>query len=149
MYWEQPFETADGMTVPTPVKSGSYLLVSQLYNGSLMMRLNADSPRAELLWQGSSNSFEPEASDGLHSMITTPIMIDDYVYGVGSYGELRGLDARTGERLWMSDELTLQEMCATAFFVQNGDRYFVNSDDGKLVMARFTLGVTLNSIAQT
>ena len=126
------------MTVATPVKSGSYLLVSQLYNGSLMMRLNEDSPRAELLWQGSSNSPDADATDGLHSLTTTPIVIDDYVYGVGSYGELRGLDARTGERLWMSDQLTMQEMCATAFFVRNGDRYFVNSDDGQLVIARFT-----------
>jgi len=138
VYWEQPFETGDGMTVATPVKSGSYLLVSQLYNGSLMMRLNEDSPRAELLWQGSSNSPDADATDGLHSLTTTPIVIDDYVYGVGSYGELRGLDARTGERLWMSDQLTMQEMCATAFFVRNGDRYFVNSDDGQLVIARFT-----------
>ncbi|GIT67393.1 MAG: hypothetical protein Ct9H300mP25_08650 [Acidobacteriota bacterium] len=26
-------------------------------------------------------------------MVTTPLIIDDYVYGVDSYGELRGLDA--------------------------------------------------------
>ena len=71
-------------------------------------------------------------------MTTTPIVIGDHLYGVGAHGELRGLDARTGERLWMSDELTTQASYATAFFVRQGDRYFVNNDDGELILARFT-----------
>ena len=57
VYWEQAFETTDGITVSTPVKSDRYLVITQLYNGALMMRLGADSPTAELLWKGSSNSY--------------------------------------------------------------------------------------------
>ena len=55
-----------------------------------------------MVWQGASRSELPGETEGLHSLITTPIIIDDHIYGVGSYGELRGLDARTGERVWMS-----------------------------------------------
>jgi outer membrane protein assembly factor BamB len=137
-YWEQPFETTDGITVATPVRDGRYLLVTQLYNGALMMRLDADRAGAELLWKGRSNSYEPDKTDGLHTMTTTPIVVGDHVYGVGAHGELRGLDARTGERLWMSDRMTTQASYATAFFVRHDDRYFVNTDDGDLILARFT-----------
>ena len=57
---------------------------------------------------------------------------------MGSYGELRGLDARTGERLWMSGEMTPQARWGGAFIVRHRDRYFVNNDDGDLIIAQFT-----------
>ncbi len=99
VYWEEPWEVGDGMSVATPVKSGDYLFVTQLYNGPMMMRLNQDRPTATLMWKGNSRSALPDGTEGLHSLITTPVIAGDYIYGVGSYGELRGLDARTGERL--------------------------------------------------
>ena len=71
-------------------------------------------------------------------MITTPLVIGDHVYGVCSYGELRALDAQTGERRWMSPDMTAQTRWGTAFLVRHGDRYFVNNDDGFLMTAQFT-----------
>jgi outer membrane protein assembly factor BamB len=138
VYWEEPWEAGEGMSVATPVKSGNYLFVTQLYNGPMMMSLNQDRPTARMLWKGSSRSEMPGETDGLHSLITTPVMADNYIYGVGSYGELRGLDARTGERLWVSEAMTAQARWGTAFMVKNGDRYFVNNDDGFLMIAEFT-----------
>lgn len=138
VYWEQPWEVGVGATVPTPVKSGNYLLVSQFTYGSMMMRLDNDRPDATMLWKGQSRSELPDQTDGLHSMITTPLIIGDYIYGVGSYGELRGLDARTGERLWMSSEMTPQARWSTAFMVRHDDRYFVNTEEGFLIVAQFT-----------
>ena len=138
VYWEEPWETAVSMNVITPLKVGNYLLVSQFYNGSLMMRLNTDRPAATPLWKGSSRSEMPNETEGLHTVITPPVIIGDYLYGVGSYGELRGIDARTGERLWMSPDMTPQARWGGAFIVRNGDRYFVNNDDGDLIIAQFT-----------
>ena len=138
VYWEQPWDVGMGLSIATPVKSGDYLLVSHFLNGSMMLRLNADRPAATMLWRGQSRSELPDQTDGLHSLITTPLIIGDYVYGVGSYGELRGLDARTGERLWMSPEMTAQARWGTAFMVRHGDRHFVNNDDGDLIIAKFT-----------
>ena len=138
VYWEQPWEVGMGMSVATPVRDGNYLLVSQFYNGSMMMRLDTDRPSASMLWKGESRSEMPDETDGLHAMITTPVVSGDYVYGVGSYGELRGLDARTGERLWMSGEMTAQARWGTAYMVRHGDKYFVNNDDGYLIIAKFT-----------
>ncbi len=33
-------------------------------------------------------------------MNSSPLLIGEYVYGVDSYGELRCLDAKTGDRIW-------------------------------------------------
>lgn len=138
VYWEEPWEVGVGATVATPVRSGNYLLVTQYSYGSMMMQLSTDRADATMMWKGQSRSELPDQTDGLHSLITTPVISGDQIYGVGSYGELRGLDARTGERLWMSPEITPQERWAAAIIVQHGDRYFVNNEEGFLIMARFT-----------
>ncbi len=137
-YWEQPWYISGNMNVVTPVKVDNYLLVSNFYTGSMMMRFNADRPEATMMWRGSSRQEMPDQTDGLHSVITPPLIIGDYVYGVGSYGELRGLDARTGERVWMSGAMTPQARWGGAFIVRHEDRYFVNNDDGDLIIAQFT-----------
>ncbi|MEE2965706.1 MAG: PQQ-binding-like beta-propeller repeat protein, partial [Acidobacteriota bacterium] len=46
VYWSQEWEARSGLSVATPVRSGDYLLVTQFYNGSMMMRLNQDRPTA-------------------------------------------------------------------------------------------------------
>ena len=88
--------------------------------------------------EGQSRSELPGQTDGLHALITTPLIIGDYIYGVGSYGELRCLDARTGERVWETTALVGHERWGAAFFVQHGDRVFVTNDTGQLILARLT-----------
>ena len=135
--WEEPFEVTMGMTVASPVRSGSYLLVSAFYNGSTMLRLATDRPAATLLWQ--SEGGNEIQTDKLHALTNTPIIQGDYVYGIDSYGQLRCLDARTGERIWESLAVTNEQArWATAFFVRNGDRYFINNDRGELIIGRFS-----------
>ena len=138
IYWEEAWEARSAITVATPVRSDNYLFFSQFYGGSLMLRLDTDRPGADVLWQVAGTGEMPDQTQGLHSLITTPIIEGDTIYGVGSYGELRGLDARTGERLWVSDRMTVQRRWGAAFLVRHGDRYFVNNDAGFLIIARFT-----------
>ena len=138
IYWEEAWEARSAITVATPVRSDNYLFFSQFYGGSLMLRLDTDRPDAEVLWKVAGTGEMPDQTRGLHSLITTPIIEGDYLYGVGSYGELRGLDATTGERLWVSDRMTVQRRWGAAFLVRHGDRYFVNNDAGDLIIAQFT-----------
>ena len=138
VYWDQPWDASMGLTVATPVRSGDYLLVSQFFNGSMMMRLSQDRPDATMLWRGGSRSELPDQTEGLHALVTTPVVAGDHIYGVGSYGELRGLEARTGSRVWMSTEATTQVRWGAAFIVRHGDRYFINNDDGFLITAHLT-----------
>ena len=137
IYWEQPFAVRFGMTVATPVFSRHGLLVSAFYNGSRLYRLDPNRPAAELVWRGNSDS-EIE-TDGLHSLVTTPVVDGDYIYGIDSYGQLRCLDARTGKRVWESIELTGENArWISAQIVKNGDRYFINNDRGDLILAKLS-----------
>ena len=137
VYWNQDFTIGGGMAITTPVKSGRYLVVSQFFNGSMMLALNPDRPDARVLWQGRNRGELPEQTDTLHSIISTPIVVGDHLYGIGSYGELRGIDARNGERVWESGQMNEQDRWATAYFVRHRDRYFVVNDSGELILARF------------
>ena len=143
MYREQPSEAGAGMVIATPVKSGDYLFVSQLYNGSMMMRLKQDRPDATMLWKGEGRS--PDESKGLHSAIRTPLVLGDSIYGLDVNGELRMLDARSGAQVWEDQQMMAEarqrwgiSRWATGFLVRHHHRYFANTDDGYLVMAKFS-----------
>ena len=90
IYWEVPSEVDMGMTVATPVHSGSHLLVTSFYNGARMLKLDDDKPGATMLWAGKSNS--EVATDAIHSTISTPVIDGNYIYGIDSHGELRCLE---------------------------------------------------------
>ena len=137
IHWEVPSEVDMGMTVATPVHSGSHLLVTSFYNGARMLRLDDDKPGAAMLWAGKSNS--EVATDAIHSTISTPVIDGNYIYGVDSHGELRCLELATGKRVWESMALVKERArWATAFLVKNGDRYFINNDRGELVIAKLS-----------
>jgi outer membrane protein assembly factor BamB len=137
VYWEEPFKPNFAMAIATPVLGPHGLLVSCFYDGSRMYRLDQRRPTAELLWRGDSNS--EIATDGLHTVVTTPVADGDYIYGVGSYGQLRALDARTGARLWETQALTVEKArWASAQIVRHEDRYFINHDRGELIIAKLS-----------
>ena len=89
------------------------------------------------MWQGKEVS--ELLNDTLHSIISTPVLDGDYIYGICSFGQLRALDAKTGERIWETQEVTKERRRhTTAFLVRNGDRFFINNDRGDLIIARLT-----------
>jgi outer membrane protein assembly factor BamB len=134
VYWEQPFKINAGLSVATPVWSGPLLLVSSFYDGSMMLTLDNQKPRADVLWKGVSHSEID--TDGLHALVTTPVIVGDYLYGICSYGQLRCLNARTGARVWESLELTQEKArWASGFLVRHGDLFFINNDHGDLIVA--------------
>ena len=102
-----------------------------------MMKLGSNKPTAEMLWKGNSRSELPNKTEGLHTLLTTPIIEGDYIYGICSYGQLRCLRIRDGERVWQSLQMTDFARWSAAFLVRNGNRYFINNDKGDLIIARF------------
>jgi outer membrane protein assembly factor BamB len=137
IHWEQPFKIQAGLTVATPVQNGARLFVSAFYNGPMMLELDPKRPGATLLWKGKSNSEVD--TDGLHSLVSTPVIDGDYIYGICSYGQFRCLKTATGERVWETLDVTGEKArWATGFLVKNGDRYFINNDRGDLIIARLS-----------
>ena len=135
VHWEQPFRINMGMTLATPVLSGSRLLVSSFYNGSMLLDLVGK--EAKLLWKGKSNSEID--TDGLHAVINTPVIDGDYIYGICSYGQFRCLNLKTGERVWETIDVTKEKArWASGLIVRQGDRYFINNDRGELIIAKLS-----------
>lgn len=136
VYWQQPYRINLGMTLATPVLSGSRLLVSSFYNGSMLLDLAREN--ASVIWKGKSNS--EINTDGLHTVVNTPVIDGDYIYGICSYGQFRCLNLKTGERVWETMEVTKEKArWASGFIVRHGDRYFINNDRGELIIAKLSV----------
>jgi len=140
VYWHQPYETKMAHSVATPVFDArrGLLFVSSFFDGPRMMRLSADAPEAELLWQGYSHSELSGNTEGLHSLMCTPAFVDGYLYGVCSYGQLRCLEAETGRRIWEALEATGEGRWSNAFLIRHGDRFFLFNEHGELITAELS-----------
>ncbi len=135
IYWQQPFRINMGMTLATPVYSGSSLLVSSFYNGSMLLDLAGKTAR--LAWKGKSDSEID--TDGLHAVVNTPVIDGEYIYGICSYGQFRCLNVKTGQRVWETLDVTKEKArWASGFIVRHGDHYFINNDRGELIIAKFS-----------
>ena len=133
-YWKHPIRPAKMIiNVPTPVVDRDRLFLSAFYDGSYMFRLRQDEPQVELIWRRRGES--ETKTDALHAMISTPWFQGDHVYGVDSYGELRCLDAKTGDRVWEALTAVPKARWSTIHTVRNGDRHWMFNERGELVIA--------------
>lgn len=137
VFWQHPFKANAPMTIPVPVFTGTHLLVTNFYTGSMLVELDAKKPESTVVWKGKGES--EITTDTLHSVIGTPVIIGDHVYGFCSYGQMRCLRLATGERVWESQAATKERArWASAFIIKQGDRYFISNDRGELVIAKLT-----------
>lgn len=135
--WRFPFPPQQmPIGIGTPITDGQRLFVSSFYDGSLMLRLKQDTTDVELLWRKVGR--DERNTEALHAMIGTPLIKGDYLYGVDSYGQLRCLDARTGERIWEDLTAVPQARWATIHIVQHGGREWMLNDQGELIIATLT-----------
>jgi outer membrane protein assembly factor BamB len=124
------------INVPTPVVDRNRLFVTAFYDGSLMLRLSQHEPRVEQLWRRCGPN--ERETDSLHAMISTPILEGDYIYGVDSYGQLRCLDARTGDRLWEDSTAVPGARWSTIHMVRNSGRVWMFNERGELIISRLS-----------
>ena len=133
------------MTISTPRYEDGLLFLTSFYRGAITLKLDTEKPEASIIWKsknwkGNRNSERSENTDGIQGIISTPTMRDGFVYGVCSYGQLRGIKAATGERLWETFAATSgkEARWGNAFLVRQGDRFILFSEKGDLIMARLS-----------
>lgn len=140
VYWSVPFPPRQMVIgIATPVHHDDMLFLTNFFDGSLMLSLDPDKPAAKELWRRAGAS--EQETDALHSIISTPIMRGGYVYGVDSYGELRCLDAKTGDRIWEDQTAVPRNRWATIHFIERGaasDRVWMFNDVGELIIAKLS-----------
>jgi outer membrane protein assembly factor BamB len=135
IYWQIPWSLTQLSSVVTPVQAGSLLFFSSFYNGSLMLELDDKKPGARVFWK--SKSDNEVITDALHNAYSTSVVIGDYIYGIDSYGQLRCLKLKTGERVWETMAVVVDRtQFANAHIVRNGDRVFIHNDRGELIIAK-------------
>ena len=122
--------------IATPVLHNGELFVTSFYDGSMLVKLSSDEPTARKVWHKvGPNERKTEA---LQSIISTPLRLGDYIYGVDSYGELRCLEASTGKRIWEDRSAVPRARWANIHFVQNGDRTFMFNERGELLIGKLS-----------
>ena len=135
LYWEHPFRPKQMViTIATPVFDGDHLVATSFYDGMLVLKVHADKLAVERVWQRRGAS---EANtDALHCCISTPMILDEHIYGVDSYGELRCLDLKTGDRIWENLTATPKARWSNIHMVRNGDKVWMFNERGELVISR-------------
>ncbi len=130
VHWTEPVKTHMGMAISTPKKAGDLLFLTSTFGNSTMQ---ADPPGVEVAWKGNprENSFD--------SVFGAPFVQDGHIYGTSSDGELFCIKPETGERLWKTDKPNGRKArCADVFLIQNGDRFFLWTEKGDLIIARLS-----------
>lgn len=136
LIWQVPFAVRVGLTISTPRQFGNRLFVTAFYNGPMMIEVSPDGRNAKVAWKGKSDS--EIKTDGLHSIMTTPIFNGSHIYGICSYGHLRCLDASNGKRIWETIKPTGKDRWWNAFLVTHEDRQFIHNEQGDLIIAKLS-----------
>ncbi|MBW8039457.1 MAG: PQQ-binding-like beta-propeller repeat protein [Planctomycetes bacterium] len=137
LYWQYPFKPFRMViNVPTPVFHDDYLFVTSFYDGSLLLKVNPDKLTVEKVWRRKGTS--EKETDSLHCMISTPVLQGDYIYGVDSYGQLRCLELRTGDRIWESFDAVPKNRWANIHMVKNQDNIWMFNESGELIISKLS-----------
>lgn len=136
IFWRFPWKTGSGMSIATPVLYDNHIFVSAFYSGSLLVKLGDDYTTAEKVWQRSGES--ERKTDALHCVMNTPVIIDDFIYGVDSYGELRCLEFSTGDRIWEDLTAVKKNRWANIHFVQNRNKIWMLNEQGELLITELS-----------
>jgi outer membrane protein assembly factor BamB len=141
--WTQTYPL--GAQVKRPVVSISTvrndkdrLFVTSFYHGPMMLEIAGEKPEAKIVWKSKSTNWaKPE---GLNCVMSTPVLHDGYIYGIGGMGELQCIDAKTGEKMWETTKVLNEDQafCGTAFIVPAGGHFLLFNDHGDLILADLT-----------
>jgi outer membrane protein assembly factor BamB len=136
VYWSFELKPMYGMSINRPQRSGDFLYTSGIGDAALLLKLDPKKPAAEEVWRG-------EKKSAVYGGNATPIIDDGVIYGADcQVGCLRAVKLANGERLWETFKPTTggdrRMSHGTAFLVKNGDRYFLFSETGDLIIAKLS-----------
>lgn len=125
------------VTIATPRFDGRHLFLSHYYHGAVLLDLTASPGSPKVLWNRHGKAGV-NFDDGLHTVMSTPVLQAGFIYGVCGLGELRCLDAATGERKWETAALFGGKPAplGNAFTVEQAGRHWIWTDQGELILTQ-------------
>jgi outer membrane protein assembly factor BamB len=137
VYWKVAMSPRNmPIGIATPIVKNNRVFVTSFYDGSLMVKMSDDGMSAEKEW--SAVGPNERSTEALHSIISTPVWIGDYIYGVDSYGEFRCISDADGTRIWSSEQAVPKARWSTVHFVQNGDDTWMFNERGELLVGQLS-----------
>ncbi len=131
--WTYPLKPAYNMSCTAPRVFGNRLYVSGIGKVSAFLELKPGRKGVEEVWK----------DKGVFCSNSTPLFHGDTIYGCDVQSSaLTAVNAKDGESLWESTLPTLGKgnkgRHGTAFMVRNGDRHFIFSETGDLILAKLS-----------
>ena len=136
VYWQVQFPVKMGMAISTPVLYKDYLFVSCFYSGSLLVKLDQKTATASKIWLRVGES--EMKTDALQCVINTPVIKDDFIYGVDSYGEMRCLKLSNGDRIWEDLTAVKKDRWAIIHFIDHGEQTWMFNEHGELLITELS-----------
>ncbi|MGL6075966.1 MAG: PQQ-binding-like beta-propeller repeat protein [Fimbriiglobus sp.] len=154
--WDVPMNVKAALTAPQVRVQGNFIFTTEFYNGSQLVEITTPGPK--IVWRSKAKGERPNQTTDLSAIMPTPYWVGDHIYGVCSYGELRCINAKTGERLWSTMKATRgsltpeairtretpsesqpwAERWSNAFLIPNGNRTVIFNEQGDLIFAKLT-----------
>ncbi|MFN0051701.1 MAG: PQQ-binding-like beta-propeller repeat protein [Planctomycetales bacterium] len=134
--WSVPLKPQFGMAVMAPRKSGDFLFAGG-YGQAVLLKLAKDKPAVTEAWRSTPKNL-------FSAVNATPFIDDGILYGPDQPGQFRAVKLETGERLWETNRpITGQDGgrpvgSGTAFVIKNGNRFFLASETGDLIIAKLS-----------
>ncbi|HRF00462.1 MAG TPA: PQQ-like beta-propeller repeat protein [Pirellulaceae bacterium] len=129
-FWHTDYEATNGSIIMSPLKSGNLLYIGGYSNKNLLLELGTDAPTATEVWRDKSRA-------AISPVNVQPALIGDTIFGMDQGGLLMAVDLATGNRVWTTPQPLAEDRplgSGTAFMVRHGERWFLFSDLGDLVI---------------
>lgn len=141
VHWTIPRDTQYGVSMAAPLHHGDQLLVSCFWWGCKALHLKPDFSTPEIIWETQRES--DRRTEHLNALMCSPLLVEGFLYGICSYGQLRCLDWKTGARKWETFAATTgkEERCANAFLTRlgrTGHDFLISNERGELIHASLT-----------
>lgn len=132
-YWSQEYGASNGSIIMTPIQLGKHLYVGGYSQRNLLLELDSEKPAAKQL-------FRDDPQLGISPVNVQPVVEDGLIVGIDQSGELMAVELPSGERLWKTGQPVAKRPVGngTAFIIGNGERYFMFTESGELVIAKLT-----------
>jgi outer membrane protein assembly factor BamB len=134
--WSQPLKPNYEMSIMMPRLAGNRLYAGGIGRVGALFQLKSNEPGIEkVVWTG-------QAKSAIYAANATPIVDGDMLYGADcETGLLTAARLSDGQRAWETAEATTGTRRGghgTAFLVKNGDKYWIFSETGALILAELT-----------
>ena len=137
LHWKYPMPpTRWEIGIATPIHSNNQLFVTNFYEGAALLKLSTEKLDFEVGWHRKGK--DERNTDAIQTTMSTPVWIGKYIYGVDSYGELRCIEAETGDRIWEDLTAVPKARWSIIHLTQNADKIWMFNERGELLITELS-----------